>query len=193
LISIPLSFLLVYLFTISGWAAQLPVNDRVPNLVGSNALTGERINLYMVMTRMRFKKDARGNLVMNKKGKYQTEFIKNITVLNFFARSCIPCLREIPTFNRIAAKYSLKNVKFLYVNVDPELTESQIRRLINTYKIKIPVMLTNQKEAIMKYKASKLPRLVVIDRKKRISKIITGFNENLEMELSELIDSLLLQ
>ena len=160
--------------------------------MGHNAVTGERINLYVLMTQMRFKKDAAGNLVMNKKGKYQTEFVKNITVLNFFARSCIPCLREIPTFNRIADKYKTSRVKFLYVNVDSELTEAQIRRLINTYEIKIPVMLTNQKEAIKKYKASKLPRLIVIDRSKKISKIVTGFNENLETDLSEFIDSSLL-
>jgi len=174
-------------------ANDFQVGQRASNLMGNNAITGERINLYMVMTEMRFKRDAARNLVMNKKGKYQTEFIKNITVLSFFARSCIPCLREIPTFNRIAARYRTKPVKFLYVNVDPELTDQQIQNLINNYRIEIPVMLTNQKEAIMKYKASKLPRLVVIDRNKKITRIITGFNENLEVELSELIDLLLPQ
>jgi len=130
---------------------------------------------------------------MNKKGKYQTDFIKNITVLNFFARSCIPCLREIPTFNRIATSYSNSKVKFLYVNVDQELTKSQIQKLISTYRIEIPVMLTNQQEAIRVYNADRLPRLIVIDKQKRIYKLITGFNENLETDLRTIIDSLLAQ
>ncbi|NQU64329.1 MAG: TlpA family protein disulfide reductase, partial [SAR324 cluster bacterium] len=115
----------------------------------------------------------------------------NITILNFFARTCIPCLREIPTLNRIAKIYRGKPVKFLYVNVDPDLDEAQMKWLIQKNKIEIPVMLPNQKEALRTYDVVALPRLFIIGGDKRIALVLTGFKEDLEQQLTKLIDQLL--
>ncbi|MCP4754759.1 MAG: TlpA family protein disulfide reductase [Proteobacteria bacterium] len=183
--------LLIHLPAGGSLAGELQVGDRAPNLNGFDAEQASRLNLYRTMTEMRFKRDEQGNLVMKANGKYASEFIHNVMVLNFFARTCIPCLREIPTLNRIAKKYRGKRVKFLYVNVDPDLEESQMKRLIRQYGIEVPVMLPNQNEAMRKYNAVKLPRLVVVGRNKRIASILTGFHEDLESRMTGLIDGLL--
>ncbi len=183
---------LILLPTIASSAEKkLRVGVRAPNLIGFDAKNGSRINLYQVMTEMRFKKDARGDLVLKANGKYASEYTHYVTVLNFFARTCIPCLREIPTVNRVARKHRWKKVKFLYINVDPDLNDIQMKRLIRQYGIDVPVMMPNQNEAIRKYEASPLPRLVVVGRNKRIALILTGFQEDLENNLTGTIDKLL--
>jgi len=53
------------------------------------------------------------------------------------------------------------------------------------------MMLVNQKDAIRKYNADKLPRLFVISKKGKVAKIVEGFEENLESELMKTIDKLL--
>jgi thiol-disulfide isomerase/thioredoxin len=176
-----------------GLSDELRVGDRAPNLIGADALTGDQINLMRVMTEMRFQRDAQGNLVMKEDGKYASEFIHYITVLNFFQRTCINCLKEIPTINRVAAAYRDRSVRFLYVNVDPDLDAAGMRRLIERYQIEVPVMMTNDEEATRKYDAARLPRLVVVDRDKNVALIVTGFHEDLAERLHTAIDHLLSQ
>ncbi|MBU3916720.1 TlpA family protein disulfide reductase [bacterium] len=164
--------------------------DKAQNLLGNDAMSGNRVNLFMAMTELQFKRDDRGFLVIEN-GKYINEFVRNVVVLNFFSRVCIPCIREIPVFNRIAKKYGNNHVKFLYINVDPDLSQEQAQQFIKNYHIEVPMMLCNQAEAIRKYDAATLPRLYVIDQKKRISHIFKGLDENLESELIDIIDKLL--
>ena len=77
------------------------------------------------------------------------------------------------------------------MNVDPDLTDKQTRDLVRKYRIQIPMMLPNQKEAIRKYGADRLPRLVVIGQNKKVTMIITGFDQNLEAKLTKHIQNLL--
>ena len=53
------------------------------------------------------------------------------------------------------------------------------------------MMMPNQKDVIKKYRVYSLPRIVIIDRKRRIAHEIRGFKENLETQLAKLIDGLL--
>jgi thiol-disulfide isomerase/thioredoxin len=168
----------------------LEVGDKAPNLIGYNATDDSRLNLYRLMTKMTFKTDENGALV-KKNGKFVKEFINFVLVLNFYSKTCIPCLKEIPTYNKVASRFKGKKVRFLYINVDPNPTKQQIEKLINQYNISIPIMMVNQKEAFRKYNADILPRLFIIDKKKRVNKIISGFSEQLEAEIVETLDELL--
>jgi thiol-disulfide isomerase/thioredoxin len=189
--------LLLFLFIIASIPApqvfgnQLFIGSKAPNLTGNDAISGNRINLFMLMTSLQFKRDSRGFLVVGKDGKYVNEFVRNLLILNFFSRSCIPCIREIPTFNQIAEKHAGLKVKFLYVNVDPNMTREQAQRFIDKHQIKVPMMLCNQAEAIRKYDAEALPRIYVIDQQKKIFHIVKGFDEDLDYDLNQMIDTLL--
>jgi thiol-disulfide isomerase/thioredoxin len=189
---ITFSFFILFLFLLFDnlYAKNLKIGEKAPNLIGQNAVSKEKINLYRLLSQMQYKRDSKGDLI-SKNGKYITEFRRNVLVVNFFAKTCIPCLREIPTFNKLAQKYKDKNIKFLYVNVDPNLNDKQIEVLIGRYDIKIPMMLVNQKEAFRKYEVRFLPRLYIINKKKKIAHIIKGFDHNLEENFSNIVDNLL--
>ncbi|MBU2515593.1 TlpA family protein disulfide reductase [bacterium] len=171
----------------------LEVGDPAPYLEGINAHDSKRLNLFRLMVDMRFKEDAEGQPLVGADGKYISVFTRNVMVLNFFARSCIPCIREIPTYNRIAESFAGKEVKMVYVNVDPDIDQNQILRLIKKYQIKIPVLMPNQNEVMRTYNAKMLPLLVIIDKQRKIAYKLTGFNENLESDLTRIIQNLLAQ
>ena len=166
------------------------IGKKAPMISGRSATSVGLIKLNSLLTEVSYQKDKFDRFV-KKNGKYVLLVTKNVVVLNFFSTSCVPCIREIPTFNRIADKYAKEPVKFMYVNVDPNLNVSQIRRFIARKQIKVPMMLPNQKEALQKYNAYVLPRLVVIDRNGVITNVITGFHENLSEELSAKINRLI--
>ena len=167
------------------------IGKKAPLISGKNAKGRGLLKLNNLMREFSFQKDKNGKFV-EVDGKYVPKIVKNVVVLNFFSLSCIPCIREIPTFNALASKYKDKSVKMIYVNVDSEVDHLEMSRFIARKNIKVPMMLPNQREAIRKYKAYSLPRLVVLNPDGKIEEIITGFNENLESELSVLIEKLLL-
>jgi thiol-disulfide isomerase/thioredoxin len=166
------------------------IGMKAPLISGKNANGSGLLNLKKLMTEIGYEKDKDGKFI-EKNGKYVLQVKKNVVVLNFFSMACIPCIKEIPTYNKLAVKYKNLPVKLFYVNVDAEVTDLKIKRFIVRKQIRVPMMLPNQKEAMRKYKAYALPRLVVINREGRIVEVITGFNDNLEAELIALIDKLI--
>ena len=116
---------------------------------------------------------------------------RNVVVLNFFSTKCIPCIREIPTLNKLSKKFEGQTVRLVYINVDSDINSLNIKRFIARKQIKIPMMLPNQKEAVKKYSAWSLPRIVVIDKNGIIRKVITGFQNDLEIQLGNLIEDLI--
>jgi thiol-disulfide isomerase/thioredoxin len=170
--------------------SDLLVGKDAPLLSGKKALNSGLLKLTKLMTEVGFERDDAGRL-KEVNGKYVMHVQKNVVVLNFFATTCIPCIREIPTYNKLAEKYKNKLVKFIYVNVDTEVSHQKIARFIAKRKIKVPMMMPNQKDAIKKYQVYSLPRIVIIDRQKKIAHEIRGFKEELNNQLSKLIDGLL--
>jgi thiol-disulfide isomerase/thioredoxin len=182
-------FLSTILF--AGNASNEMVGLKAPIISGKKAKGKGLLTLSKLMTELNYKKDKNGKFI-EKEGKYILEIKKNVVILNFFSTDCIPCIKEIPTYNRLAVKYRNHPVKMIYVNVDANVTDLDMQRFIIQRGIKVPMMVPNQKEAMRKYKAFTLPRMVIINREGKIQKIITGFSENLEAELSALIEKLII-
>ena len=166
------------------------VGQDAPLLSGKKALGSGLLKLTNLMTEVGFEKDEKGKF-KEVDGKYVMQVKKNVVVLNFFATTCIPCIREIPTYNKLAEKYKNKTVKFIFVNVDTEVSDEKISRFIAKRKIKVQMMMPNQRDAIKKYQVYSLPRIVIIDRQRKIAHEITGFKKDLDDQLTKLIDELL--
>lgn len=185
---------LVLLFTTTtlygGNSPDEMVGMKAPNITGKKAKGKGLMTLSKLMTELSYKKDKNGKFI-EKNGKYVLEIKKNVVILNFFSTDCIPCIKEIPTYNRLAKRFKQQPVKMIYVNVDANISDLEMGRFIIRRGIKVPMMLPNQKEAMRKYKAFTLPRMIIINRKGKIHKIITGFSENLESELSTMIEALI--
>ena len=166
------------------------IGQQAPSLSGKKAIGSGLIKLTNLMTEIEFEKDEAGKF-KEVDGKYVMQVKRNVVVLNFFATTCIPCIREIPTYNKLAEKYKNKPVRFIFVNVDTEVSDQKISRFIAKREIKVPMMMPNQRDAIKKYKVYSLPRIVIIDRNRVVAYVITGFKDDLEDHLTRLIDELL--
>ncbi|MBF0353516.1 MAG: TlpA family protein disulfide reductase [SAR324 cluster bacterium] len=169
---------------------ELKIGMPAPELIGREAAGPRLLKLSALMKEVGFERNPEGRF-REVNGKYVVQVTRNAVVLNFFATTCIPCIREIPSFNRVATRFQGKPVKLLYVNVDPELTEEKIRYFIEKLQIQVPMMLPNQQHAIETYGVQSLPRLVLINREGVIDKILTGFQDDLEQQLEKWIEGLL--
>jgi len=69
-------------------------------------------------------------------------------VVNFWATWCIPCIKELPYFQKIDSKYKDENVKVLLVSLDfLKHIDTRLRPFIEKHEIIADVMLLNDPDS----------------------------------------------
>ncbi|MFC6096248.1 TlpA disulfide reductase family protein [Flavobacterium qiangtangense] len=69
-------------------------------------------------------------------------------VVNFWATWCVPCVEELPNFEKLNATYKDKKVKVLLVSIDfPKMAESKLLPFIKEKNLKSDVVLLNDPDA----------------------------------------------
>lgn len=187
---LPILLLLAPLVTFAADKPSPLVGKPFPNLSGQGT-SGKLVNLQQMKRDVEFQRDAQGQLIKEASGRYQTKVTDYVIVLNFFATYCVPCVKEIPTFNKIATAYPGKPIRFVYVNVDNEKSPAEVREFAKSNGIDVEMMFPSVSYAIQTYGIESLPRIVVIDAKGTVSTVITGFQENLAAQIDGIVKPLL--
>ena len=161
-----------------------------PILSGRALISRGLLNLKKLRQDVVFLKDDQGKPI-KENGKYKTETTQYAQVLNFFATYCVPCVKEIPTFNKIAEKYQGEKVRFLYVNVDVERTQEEVKAFAKAKGISVEMMFPSVRYAMKAYDIDALPRIVIIDPDGVIRTVIRGFHEDLGVQMDEVLAGVL--
>lgn len=70
------------------------------------------------------------------------------TIFNFWATFCIPCIAELPQFQKIAARYRNDGVKLVLVSLDlKEAFPKTISAFVKKLKITAPVVFLDESDA----------------------------------------------
>ena len=175
----------------SGAAETSPlVGKPAPLLSGRAAFSPGLLNLNRLQKEIVQARDANGNPI-KEGGRVKLLVKKYAVVLNFFATYCAPCIREIPTFNRIAKSYDGQPVKFVYVNVDTEKSADQVRQFAREKGIEVEMMMPSVRYAVQAYKIDALPRIVVVNADGVITDVIMGFQEDLAAQIGQILGQVL--
>ncbi len=68
----------------------------------------------------------------------------SVYVVNFWATWCVPCVKELPEFERINEEYADRKVKVLLVSLDnPNHMESRVIPFIEKHGLKSEIILLN--------------------------------------------------
>lgn len=69
-------------------------------------------------------------------------------VINFWATWCVPCVKELPHFEKLNTKYKSGKFKMLLVSLDfPKLLESRVIPFIKNKNLNAEVLLLNDPDA----------------------------------------------
>jgi thiol-disulfide isomerase/thioredoxin len=100
-------------------------------------------------------------------------FNGKVVVVNFWATWCVPCIEEIPGFNKLNQQLGGKGVVVLGVSMDEEGAE-RVRPFLKKHPMDYLVALGS--EAVSKqYGLDELPVTVVFDRSGKQVKRFEGF------------------
>jgi thiol:disulfide interchange protein len=102
-----------------------------------------------------------------------------VVVVNFWATWCVPCIQEIPSFNKLHQEYSSKGVVVVGVSMDEEGL-ARVQPFLKKHHMEYTVALG--KEALNEpYKLDQLPVTLVFDRAGKLVKRFEGFTAEEEL------------
>ncbi len=102
-----------------------------------------------------------------------------IIVLDFWYRSCYPCLKSIPNLIRISNDYRNQDVVVIGINpIDTEAEDSEeLQDLIDYRKVNYDIVLADRNTSIP-YNVRAYPTLYIIDKDGKIAYSKVGYHEN---------------
>jgi thiol:disulfide interchange protein DsbD len=103
-----------------------------------------------------------------------------IVVVNFWATWCVPCIKEIPSFNKMHSELAAKGVAVLGVSMDED-GALLVKSFLAKHPMQYPVALGSEK-LNDQFQISQLPTTVVFDRTGKLLKRFEGFTPEKSLE-----------
>jgi len=116
---------------------------------------------------------------------------EKLTVIDFWATWCKPCVTGIPKLNSIYQEFSKQGVEFIGVNVDGPRNQSKVKPFANSLGIKYPIVLDPNQDLVNDFNVTAFPTLIVLNSKGKEVFVHEGFNPGDENIIKEEITKLL--
>ena len=108
-----------------------------------------------------------------------------VVLLDFFYKSCYPCMLALPFLQELHEKYNDKGLKV--IGIDPyDTKEDDIEEFLSKRGVSYTVVLDN-KDTAGKYHVSGYPTIYLINKEGKIVHTQVGYSEEIEDELEEII------
>lgn len=112
-----------------------------------------------------------------------------VVLLNFWASWCPPCLREMPSMERLRVK--LAGRPLAIVALSSAETPEEVKAYLSRMKLGFPILLDPDGSNTQRWKVFALPTTFLLDAEGRVRYVLTGPTEWDEGEALRVIESLL--
>jgi len=112
-----------------------------------------------------------------------------VVLLNFWASWCPPCLREMPSMERLRMKMAGRPLEI--VALDSAETPDEVSAYLSRMKLGFPVLLDPDGSNTRRWKVFALPTTFLLDGAGRVRYVLTGPTEWDEGEALQVIELLL--
>lgn len=105
-----------------------------------------------------------------------TQHAGKLVLVNFWATWCQPCIREMPSMERLYAKYKPRGLEIVAISLD-QGNEDDVREFVAKLKLTFPIVLDPEHKAKALYQVRGLPTTYLVDRKGRVAGYGAGARE----------------
>lgn len=112
-----------------------------------------------------------------------------VVVLNFWASWCPPCLREMPSMERLRVKMKGQPVEI--VAVASAESAGDVKAFLSKMQLGFPILLDSDGSNTKRWKVYALPTSFLIDAQGRVRHVLTGPTEWDEGEALKILDAML--
>jgi thiol-disulfide isomerase/thioredoxin len=118
-----------------------------------------------------------------------------VYVINFWATWCVPCVKELPHFEKLNQKYKTGKFKMILVSLDfPKMIESRVMPFIKNKNLQAEVIVLNDPDAnswiekVANEWSGAIPATVIYKNEKRTFYEQSFTEEELETEIKSFIN-----
>jgi peroxiredoxin len=115
-----------------------------------------------------------------------------VIVVNFWATWCIPCIKEMPSFESLYRRYRSQGLTLLAVSLDKG-DSNKVQEFADKYKLSFPILLDTEGVAEKLYPSFSIPFTYVIDKQGRVVARVDGAKNWESSETFEAVEHLLKQ
>jgi len=116
---------------------------------------------------------------------------ENLTVIDFWATWCQPCIRSLPKLVEMSKELETKGVRFVGVSIDSPRNISKVKPFASSMGITYPVLVDPSGELMGELNVLAVPTLLIVDNDLNIVYTHEGFNAGDEVDIREEIEKLL--
>lgn len=114
-----------------------------------------------------------------------------VTVIDFWATWCRPCVNSIPKLVKLFHEYSADSVKFIGISIDGPRNISKVKPFAESLGINYPVLIDIDQEVSRDLNISVIPTLLVVGPNDKVKYIHEGFAPGDEDQLKKEINKVL--
>jgi cytochrome c biogenesis protein CcmG, thiol:disulfide interchange protein DsbE len=115
-----------------------------------------------------------------------------VIIVNFWATWCVPCVKEMPSFEILYRRYRSQGLILLAVSLDKD-DSTKVQEFADKYKLSFPVLLDTEGVAEKLYPSFSIPFTYVIDKQGRVVARVDGAKNWESSETFEAVEHLLKQ
>lgn len=162
-----------YSFTPATDIAQAKITERKKGLVKLDARSAPAFELTDTFSKSINLEEKKGKVVL----------------LNFWASWCPPCVKEIPSMNRLAKAYDSEDFEIVSVNFKE--SPKTIKEFMQKVKVDFPVLVDEDGMVSLKYEIFSFPSSFIIDANGQMRYSVNAAVEWDEPHFKEVINSLI--
>ncbi len=116
---------------------------------------------------------------------------ENLTVVDFWATWCLPCVQSLPHLNEMASLYAERGVSFIGVSIDGPRNQSKVAPFIKSMGVTYPILRDINSELMSELNVTAVPTLLIYDSSGELVHIHEGYRPGDELAIGEAIESFL--
>jgi peroxiredoxin len=115
-----------------------------------------------------------------------------VIVVNFWATWCVPCVKEMPSFENLYRRYRSRGLTLLAVSLDKG-DSTKVQEFADKHKLSFPILLDTEGVAEKLYPSFSIPFTYVIDKQGRVVARVDGAKNWESPDTFEAVEHLLKQ
>jgi len=120
------------------------------------------------------------------------DHLGKVIVVNFWATWCVPCVKEMPSFENLYRRYRSQGLTLLAVSMDKG-DSTKVQEFADKHKLSFPILLDTKGVAEKLYPSFSIPFTYVIDKQGRVVARVDGAKNWESSETFEAVEHLLKQ
>lgn len=116
---------------------------------------------------------------------------ENLTIIDFWATWCKPCVKSIPEFVKMDEEFEDDQVKFIGISVDGPRNKAKVKPFIKSLGVDYPILRDSDSSVMARLRVTAVPTMLIVNSENEILYFHEGYKSGEEVEIRNKILELL--